>query len=88
MHAQIHQLQAVGKVVNHKVPRRLRQHHLTAVRRGAQPGAAIDRRAEVVDLIPQLRLRSVHGYSHLQRHALRPTLGDEGSLDIQRGGQA
>jgi hypothetical protein len=85
MNTEINELGALGEPVEDQVARRPGQHDLTAVRDPAQPGAALDRLTEVTPLVAPLSLCGVQGDAQLQRRFLRPSLGMNGTLHLQRG---
>ena len=87
MHAQIDQLHAIGQAIDDEIVRRARQQRLPAVRDRPQPRAAIDRLAEVVALVAQLRLGGVQRDPHPQRRRGRPRLRVQRGLGVQRRGE-
>jgi hypothetical protein len=64
---------------------RCRQQHLPAVPSGPNPGAAVERLAEVA-VIAQLGFTGVHRDAHAQLRTARPGLGSEGLLSRKRSG--
>ena len=60
------------ELVDDKRFRRTRQHRLAAVREVAQPGGAVDRRADVVAFVAQVHVAGVHADAQLDRCQRRP----------------
>jgi hypothetical protein len=81
---QIHQLNTGRQLIHDQTTGRPREHNLTTVRHGTQSSTAIDRRAEVIPLLPQLSLSRVRRNAHLQRRTLWSPLTAKSTLNIQR----
>ena len=77
--AEVVQRDVWRELVDDKRFRRARQHRLAAVREVAQPGGAVDRRADVVAFVAQVHVAGVHADAQLDRRQRRP-------LQIQRAG--
>src|SRR5438309_527226 len=80
MHPEVNELGTIGQPVEYQVAGRPGQYDLAAVRDSAQPGAAVDRLAEIASLVAPLGLRGMQGDAQLYG----PTLGMDGALDVQR----
>ena len=81
---QIDEVHALGQHVTREIRRRLRTHHLPAVRDTHQPRRTVQRRTEVVTIAQRRRTR-VQTHPHPQRLRQRPGLTVEGPLRGDRG---
>ena len=77
--AEVGQRDVRRELVDDKRFRRTGQHCLAAVREVAQPGGAVDRRADVVAFVAQVHVAGVHADAQLDRRQRR-------TLQLQRAG--